>query len=244
MINEIYNLSNKTKYAEWYVALCKRGQERIKDTNEYYEKHHIIPKCMKGGNSKKNITHLTGREHFIAHLLLTKMFHSTNQIIRCKAALGGFMSQNKNGVRLLNSRQIQLARKAKSESLKNIPKTQAHRDKIGAAHKGVPKSATAIENNRLAHIGQIVTDETIDKRRDSLKKNRAELKLSNFDEFERKRISRVNKVSRGTVIIQGVSYPSIQEAARSIGRNPDYVKRRVFLDTFPDWVFLPRETSL
>ena len=38
----------------------------------YAEKHHIIPKCMGGSNSKDNLVYLTAREHYICHKLLTK----------------------------------------------------------------------------------------------------------------------------------------------------------------------------
>ena len=38
--------------------------------NEYYERHHIVPKCMNGGNEEDNLIDLYAREHFIAHKLL------------------------------------------------------------------------------------------------------------------------------------------------------------------------------
>lgn len=41
--------------------------------DSYYEMHHIIPKCMGGDDSKKNLVRLTAREHFIAHWLLAKI---------------------------------------------------------------------------------------------------------------------------------------------------------------------------
>jgi hypothetical protein len=37
------------------------------------ESHHIVPKSLGGTNELSNIVHLTPREHFIAHALLTKM---------------------------------------------------------------------------------------------------------------------------------------------------------------------------
>jgi len=39
----------------------------------YFEKHHIIPKCMGGSDSPDNIVALTAREHFVAHQLLVKI---------------------------------------------------------------------------------------------------------------------------------------------------------------------------
>jgi hypothetical protein len=45
-------------------------------TGQRIESHHVVPKALKQGGEKDrdNLVHLTLREHFIAHLLLTKMF--------------------------------------------------------------------------------------------------------------------------------------------------------------------------
>jgi hypothetical protein len=54
----------------------------------YYETHHILPRCLGGANSKDNLVKLTAKEHFICHLLLTKM-HSAGvaHYKMCKAFL-------------------------------------------------------------------------------------------------------------------------------------------------------------
>ena len=39
-----------------------------------FESHHIIPRSLGGDNLKENKVSLLPREHFIAHLLLTKMY--------------------------------------------------------------------------------------------------------------------------------------------------------------------------
>ena len=39
-----------------------------------YEIHHIIPKTLGGDDSNTNLVKLTPREHYIAHLLLTKIY--------------------------------------------------------------------------------------------------------------------------------------------------------------------------
>lgn len=59
------------KYTKWYWNIIeKRLREEPKD---YYERHHIIPKFMGGGNEKTNLVKVTGREHYILHLLLMKI---------------------------------------------------------------------------------------------------------------------------------------------------------------------------
>lgn len=43
-------------------------------TDEYTECHHILPKSIGGKDDKSNLVNLLAREHFICHLLLTKMY--------------------------------------------------------------------------------------------------------------------------------------------------------------------------
>ena len=61
---------NDSKYARAYIRLIETRMNRSIDG--YFERHHIIPKSVGGSNSVKNIIKLTAREHFIAHLLLSK----------------------------------------------------------------------------------------------------------------------------------------------------------------------------
>ena len=42
--------------------------------NCYIENHHILPKSLGGDDNQNNIVKLTGREHFICHYLLTKIY--------------------------------------------------------------------------------------------------------------------------------------------------------------------------
>lgn len=61
----------QNKYTSWYFSIINKAKERA--TEGYTEKHHIVPKTLGGKNNKSNIVILTAREHFICHLLLTKM---------------------------------------------------------------------------------------------------------------------------------------------------------------------------
>ena len=60
----------ENKYHSWYFQIIKNAQNRVLDI--YSEKHHIVPKCLGGDDSKENLVELTAREHFICHWLLTK----------------------------------------------------------------------------------------------------------------------------------------------------------------------------
>ena len=59
------------KYAKWYYQIIKNASTR--ETLGYTETHHIIPKSLGGSNKSENLIVLTAREHFVCHLLLSKM---------------------------------------------------------------------------------------------------------------------------------------------------------------------------
>ena len=52
-----------------------------KDSGEYFELHHVIPKCMGGSDIQSNIAVLTAREHFLCHWLLCRIYPSNNKIV-------------------------------------------------------------------------------------------------------------------------------------------------------------------
>ena len=46
----------------------------------YYEKHHILPRCLSGTNDKDNLVLLTAKEHYVIHKLLTKIYPASKGI--------------------------------------------------------------------------------------------------------------------------------------------------------------------
>lgn len=59
-------------YSKHYSALISRAKTRVLEG--YVERHHIKPKCLGGTDDIDNLVALTAREHFIAHLLLMKLY--------------------------------------------------------------------------------------------------------------------------------------------------------------------------
>lgn len=53
-------------YNEIINDALKRGLDK-KKLEGYFERHHIIPRCMGGTNDKSNLVLLTAREHYICH---------------------------------------------------------------------------------------------------------------------------------------------------------------------------------
>lgn len=66
-------------YFKIYDALISRA----KSSRELslYEIHHIIPKCLGGTNDHNNLVKLSPREHYIAHMLLVKMYTNNHKLI-------------------------------------------------------------------------------------------------------------------------------------------------------------------
>jgi len=65
-------------YEKTYNSIVKHAKNR--ELKQYKEQHHIVPKCLKGTDSPENLVYLTAREHFIAHLLLTKIYPSSKKL--------------------------------------------------------------------------------------------------------------------------------------------------------------------
>ena len=69
----------ENKYTKWYFNIINNAKSRISNDAVYVEKHHILPKSIGGSNSKDNIVSLLPKEHFVCHLLLTKMVDGINR---------------------------------------------------------------------------------------------------------------------------------------------------------------------
>ena len=120
------------KYTNWYNSLINKVKNR--NITGYTENHHIIPSSLGGTNDKDNLVRLTAREHFICHLLLTKMTIGNDKHKMCFAF--HMLSNAKNigeGRYIPSSRMYALSRKLYKEALDNYwtnTKRQEHADKI------------------------------------------------------------------------------------------------------------------
>lgn len=70
-------------YEKIYNTLVEKAKVRGLDKSQhegYFEIHHILPRCLGGGDDKSNLVMFTGREHFIAHMLLWKAFPNNDSL--------------------------------------------------------------------------------------------------------------------------------------------------------------------
>ena len=68
-------------YKKHYEKLISKARNRSILKSEYSEVHHIIPKCMGGDDSKDNLISLFPEEHWLAHLLLIKIYPKNKKML-------------------------------------------------------------------------------------------------------------------------------------------------------------------
>ncbi|EOK1777032.1 HNH endonuclease signature motif containing protein [Shigella sonnei] len=147
-------------YQKIYNDLISRAQAR-EPLLGYKETHHIIPRCMGGSDDKENLVELTGREHFIAHWLLCKIYDTPG----LKKAFGLMCLTGKNRSYKISSQLYELGRRRLSEAAIGREVSIETREKISRALKGrkftkehlarmrKPKTEEAKKNIAAAKVG-------------------------------------------------------------------------------------------
>lgn len=123
----------------------------------YTERHHIVPKCLGGSNSKENLVRLTGREHFLAHRILNKIYPDNADL---KTALFLMCKSNRSNVRRVDSKLYEHLKTAQAKRMSALHKGKkwskgkthsiATRDKISSSQKGKVLSVATKEKMSYA----------------------------------------------------------------------------------------------
>lgn len=113
-------------YQTHYNRLIERAKYR--KLTEYKETHHIRPKCIGGTNEKSNLVDLTAEEHYIAHLLLAKIYCDIPPIINAAFMMACRNNKTYGWV-------MRKYAKIASDRFKNVPKTIEQRKKQSEAKK-------------------------------------------------------------------------------------------------------------
>lgn len=80
-------------YQKHYDLLIERARARVLEG--YVEVHHVVPRCIGGGDEKENLVQLTAEEHYAAHQLLHKVYPESYSLMFAVIAMTG----NPNGKR-------------------------------------------------------------------------------------------------------------------------------------------------
>ena len=171
------------KYTRWYFSIVDRA--KIIPNLGMTEKHHIIPRSLGGDNSKRNIVRLTPKQHFICHLLLTRM---TYGLAKQKMVLAIHLMQyptiNQTRTRKLTSSSFNRLRQERSEIMKSKTMSIETREKISKGLSGRKLSPEHIEAARQARVGKTVSKETKQKISNTLKGD-----FSHWTESRKQKIS-------------------------------------------------------
>lgn len=102
----------KNKYSKIYFSIINNAKKEDRDKSKsYFEKHHIIPTSLNGSNYKRNLALLTAREHYICHLLLTKMVLDNSSMITAYLMMSHCKSTNQKRTYKVNARLYEIKKK-------------------------------------------------------------------------------------------------------------------------------------
>lgn len=137
-------------YLNHYNMLIEKAQGKTYEKTTYTEKHHIVPRCMHGDNSKENIVELLPEEHYVAHQLLVKIYPDNNKLIyAAKMMTHGNNRNNKlyKWLKIKHAQTVSKERKGKKLSIE-------HRKKLSEAHTGKTLSPEHAAKIKASNIGR------------------------------------------------------------------------------------------
>lgn len=154
----------QNKYTNWYHDIINSAREKVNSRSLYIslEKHHVIPRSLGGEDCDENLVPLTPREHFICHLLLTKML------------VGEAKTKMVYALMLMKSKSRWLDREHSTKysfKFKNLYQgiefTEEHRKNLSAAQFGKKRGPMSdehkmkiAESNRGKNLGKTRSEET------------------------------------------------------------------------------------
>jgi len=186
-----------------YQRLIAKAKVRV-CPNGYVERHHILPRALGGTDDSSNLVALTAREHFVAHVLIAKIY-------------GGVMWQAvilMSGGKYCNSRLFEIARRCasfereKSIKLKRIsdPSFDAYMHKVrsdATKNRFEGYQAEAGQKFKKRFVSDAVYAEAISKNR--IKAQQASLEIRRAGSVEKADMVR-------SLRILGLQYKEIQKA--------------------------------
>lgn len=139
-------------YEKIYSKLVNqaKNQNREKNQKNYYERHHIIPKCFGGRNTKDNLVLLTAKEHYIAHRLLVEVqVPGTKKYYQMLNAFSFFAAKSKKHKRVkISSRYYQNVKHLLADKKRGVPRSEKTKSKIRETKKKNPRVFS--EEDKLA----------------------------------------------------------------------------------------------
>lgn len=205
----------ENKYTVWYFKII--NNRTTNTVNGYTEKHHIVPKSLGGSDDTLNLVRLTPREHYICHLLLIRMTSGSSKVkmVHAASSYSYWTTKNHNRKFKLNSRTVNQLKIARQQHLKvemNKPKNLLRSS----------EAARKLWDNPEHRILQSEKRKQLWEDPDYL------IKMKN-----RKRPFK-------RVIVEGIEYQSLREAASQLKLDPSTISKRCSSkhDKFVNWNYI------
>jgi 5-methylcytosine-specific restriction endonuclease McrA len=121
-------------YSKIHDQIIEIARNRIVEGST--ERHHIIPRSLGGTDDVSNLVDLTFKEHYIVHILLTKMYPESKELLHAAWMMSNRLSAiNGRTYSIMRQRYVDLL-KSKHQENPEYYKTMAY------MNKGVKKSST------------------------------------------------------------------------------------------------------
>lgn len=145
---------NRVWYLKTYEALILKAQtENIANSENYFENHHILPKCIGGTDENSNLVLLNSRQHIIAHMLLSCMYPENISLCNAVIAMTMISRYTKDRVRF-PTRLLAIFREEYAKLQKGKTLTKEHREKLSKAKIGRKRKDFSEETKKKISEGK------------------------------------------------------------------------------------------
>lgn len=225
-----YYRTNLDKAEQDYKTLItnQRGLDKSKLTG-YYEKHHIIPRCLGGLDEDSNYVLLTYREHILAHMLLYILHPEVDGLaFSFKLLIDNRHSKLEECYTLeVDLKTLEILKEIAIErsSLKRKEVREAIRlSQLG--EKNNAKLPSAREKNRLWHLGRKDSPETRKKKSEASKRRNQK---ETYPESAKLKISEKNGIK--VMLPDGKVFCSLTKASEYLGITRHILKKLIKSDS-------------
>lgn len=147
-------------YKEFISNILDTRGRFLKKENSYFERHHILPKCLGGGNERDNLIDLYPREHFIAHKLLAEENPNDTKLARAFILMTCCSTDDQERY-IVTEQEYEEARIAYSNALKELYKDKRNHPSYGKHISEERKKLIGdINRGNKYCVGRIVSEET------------------------------------------------------------------------------------
>lgn len=200
-------------YLSIYTKIIEKATQlkRKKSKASYFERHHILPKCVGGENSSTNLVLLTAKEHFVCHHLLTKIYDSP----KLKFAFWAMCNQLSGDCQRFHKISSIIYEKAKTEFAK-VNSVVHKGKKMPLSH--IQRSSERLKNNNPHKPGPLSHRYGIPRTKETLAKISQTKKLN----------PEKSPSFKGYYITPHGRFQTAPQAAAATGMSPTLIRRRCF----------------